>query len=119
MDFDFNLIKLSHDGTSEKAVANRFRLFFASDTMNEDTEFNEDQQDVENLFDRLRSFVKVPEDVTIECFVEADKDISTTADVSGGGEGKELDGQNLDRAFLTSKEAIAGIKHNSLFVTNS
>ncbi|KAF0991643.1 hypothetical protein HZS_5994 [Henneguya salminicola] len=41
-----------------------------------------DQQSVENLLDRLRSFVKVNEDVTFECFVEADKDLSTTAWVS-------------------------------------
>ncbi|KAF0989659.1 hypothetical protein HZS_3490, partial [Henneguya salminicola] len=52
--------------------------------MDEDTKVNEDQQEVENPFDRLRSFVKVPEDVTFECFVEADKDLSPTAEVSEG-----------------------------------
>ncbi|KAF0990880.1 hypothetical protein HZS_846 [Henneguya salminicola] len=52
--------------------------------MNDDTQVNEDQQGVENLFDRLRSFFKVPVDVTFEGFVEADKDLSTTAGVSEG-----------------------------------
>ncbi|KAF0990010.1 hypothetical protein HZS_6884 [Henneguya salminicola] len=74
--------------------------------MNEDTGVNENQQDVKNLFDRLRS-----------CFVEADQDLSTTAGVSEGeifemfkpskkNEDKELDGSNLDRAIPTNKEAM-------------
>ncbi|KAF0990393.1 hypothetical protein HZS_2899 [Henneguya salminicola] len=68
--------------------------------MDDDTEVNEDQQDVEN---RLRSFVKVPEDVPFECFVKAAKDLFITAKVSEGenfkpynkNEEKELYDQNL------------------------
>ncbi|KAF0989174.1 hypothetical protein HZS_1242 [Henneguya salminicola] len=50
--------------------------------MNDDTEVNKDQQDVENLFDRLRTFVRVPENIPLECFVKADKDLSITAEIS-------------------------------------
>ncbi|KAF0985342.1 hypothetical protein HZS_3007, partial [Henneguya salminicola] len=63
-------------------VANYFRHRFASYTVREDNEVNEDWQDFKNLFDRLRSFFKVPEDITFECFVETDKDLSATAKAS-------------------------------------
>ncbi|KAF0993402.1 hypothetical protein HZS_2258 [Henneguya salminicola] len=86
-------------------------------TRNEDTGANEDERDVKNLFDRLRSFFLVPEDVTFECFVEDDKDLSPTSGVSegeifemfkscNGNKDKELEDLNLDRAMPTSKGAM-------------
>ncbi|KAF0988201.1 hypothetical protein HZS_7359 [Henneguya salminicola] len=59
---------------------------FASDTMKEDTEVNEDQQDAENLFD-AKIMLK-----------PSDKN-----------EDKEVDDLNLDRGIPTSKEAMQAL----------
>ncbi|KAF0991812.1 hypothetical protein HZS_5318 [Henneguya salminicola] len=135
IDFDYNLldalnlIKLSWDAVCEKTVANCFRRWFASDTTNEDTDVKEDQQCVKKLFDRLRSFVKLLEDVTFECFVEANKDLSTTSEVSKGEifEIFKPSNKNEVRNYMAQiwlghpnkQRSNAGIKHNSLFYTNS
>ncbi|KAF0986904.1 hypothetical protein HZS_7949 [Henneguya salminicola] len=61
-------MKASWEAVSEKTVANLFRHCYTSDSMNEETVVNEDQLDIENLFDRLRLFATVPDDGTIDCF---------------------------------------------------
>ncbi|KAF0986050.1 hypothetical protein HZS_7911, partial [Henneguya salminicola] len=112
-----NLIKLSWGAVSKKSVANCYAL----DTMNDDPEVNEHQHDVENLFDRLLLFVKVPEDVTYECFVEADQDLFKSRGVSedeifemlkpsNKTEDNELDDQKLEMATQKSKEAMKALK---------